>query len=51
MKLIDTNCWKQSLRRKGIPEVRSYVAAVLERDEAAWCQLVRLELWRGASDN
>jgi predicted nucleic acid-binding protein len=51
MKLIDTSCWTQALRRKGEPTVRARVAALLDKGEAAWCQLVRLELWRGANND
>jgi predicted nucleic acid-binding protein len=51
MKLIDTNCWTQALRRKGEPTVRARVAELLNKGEAAWCQLIRLELWRGANND
>ncbi len=48
MKLIDTSCWVEALRRKGDPQIRARVAQLLQSGEAAWCQLIRLELWRGA---
>ena len=48
MKLIDTSAWIHSLRPDGDPEVTAEVRALLERGEAAWCPLVRLELWNGA---
>lgn len=51
MKLIDTSCWTQALRRKGDPAIRARVAALLDRSEAAWCQIIRLELWRGANND
>jgi predicted nucleic acid-binding protein len=49
MKLIDTSCWTHALRRKGDKAIRDRVGALLKNSEAAWCQLVRLELWRGAN--
>jgi len=51
MKLVDTSSWTQALRRKGDMDVRARVAALLENGEAAWCQMVRLELWRGANND
>ena len=50
MKLIDTSCWIHALRRKGDPVVRDRVRALLDDKAAAWCQIVRLELWRGAEN-
>lgn len=51
MKLIDTSCWTHALRRKGDPQIKSRVAKLLESESAAWCQAVRLELWRGANND
>ncbi len=47
MKLIDTSSWIHALRRQGSGEVRDRVKALLDAGEAAWCSMVRLELWNG----
>ena len=51
MVLIDTSSWTHALRRKGDPEIRQRVEHLLVSTEAAWCDVVRLELWNGARDN
>ena len=51
MVLIDTSCWTQALRRKGDPAIRSRVQALLTASQAAWCNMVRLELWNGAASD
>ena len=48
MTLIDTSAWIEQLRRGGDASVRTQVEALLAAGEAAWCPLVRLELWNGA---
>ena len=48
MKLVDTSSWIEQLRRGGDRSVRSRVEELLSRGEAAWCPIVRLELWNGA---
>jgi predicted nucleic acid-binding protein len=48
MKLIDTSAWIHALRPGGNPEFQERVAALLQAGEAAWCVMVRLELWNGA---
>jgi predicted nucleic acid-binding protein len=45
--LVDTSSWVEALRRAGDVRVRERVRALLESGEAAWCELVRLELWNG----
>jgi predicted nucleic acid-binding protein len=45
MVLVDTSSWVQQLRRNGDPEVRERVESLLQAGEAAWCAIVRLELW------
>ena len=50
MTLIDTSMWIEALRVKGDPEARDRVAALLQSGEAAWCPIVRLELWSGVGD-
>ncbi len=48
-RLIDTSAWIHSLRPGGDSEVTTRVRQLLESGEAAWCPVVRLELWNGAS--
>ena len=48
MTLVDTSAWIHSLRPDGNPVVREQVRALLEAGEAAWCDMVKLELWNGA---
>ncbi len=48
MTLIDSSSWIHALRPKGDPEVTDRVRRLLEGGEAAWCSMVRLELWNGA---
>lgn len=48
MTLIDTSAWIHSLRPDGKAEVTAVVRALLENGDAAWCPIVRLELWNGA---
>ncbi len=47
MKLIDTSAWIHQMRPQGDPAVRARVEALLRAGEAAWCDLVRLEIWAG----
>ena len=49
MKLIDSSSWIHALRKDGDPGIRAKVHQLLVEDEAAWCDLVRVELWRGVS--
>jgi predicted nucleic acid-binding protein len=51
MVLVDTSCWTHSLRRKGDEVIRAKVRVLLEAGEAAWCDVVRLELWNGAAND
>jgi len=48
MKLVDTSSWIEQLRRCGEAVVRARVENLLSSGEAAWCAIVRLELWNGA---
>jgi predicted nucleic acid-binding protein len=48
MTLIDTSAWIHSLRPRGDATVTQRVRQLLETGEAAWCPMVRLELWNGA---
>ena len=49
MILVDSSSWIHFLRPNGDPVVRARVEAALTRGETAWCPLIRLELWNGAS--
>jgi len=49
MKLIDSSSWIHALRIDGDPAIRERVHQLLVKDEAAWCDIVRVELWRGVS--
>lgn len=48
MTLIDTSAWIHSLRPRGDAAVTQRVRFLLETGEAAWCPMIRLELWNGA---
>ena len=47
MKLVDTSCWVHALRHNGDPVVREHVRTLMAAGDAAWCPIVRLELWNG----
>ena len=47
MKLIDTSSWIEAMRRDGDPVVRDRVQKLMITGEAAWCDMVCLELWNG----
>jgi predicted nucleic acid-binding protein len=49
MVLVDTSSWIQQLRRTGDREIRGRVESLLKAGEAAWCPMVRLELWSHVS--
>lgn len=49
--LVDSSLWVHQLRRRGDPVKRDQVHALLERGLAAWCPPVRLELWRGVTND
>ena len=46
--LIDTSSWVEALRRQGDEAVRGCVHKLLVEGQAAWCDIVLLELWNGA---
>jgi predicted nucleic acid-binding protein len=46
--LVDTSSWIEALRFDGRSEVRQRVLRLLIEGQAAWCDLVSLELWNGA---
>lgn len=47
MNLVDTSAWVEYLR-PGLSEVGERVEELVLADEAAWCDMVMLELWNGA---
>jgi predicted nucleic acid-binding protein len=49
--LVDSSLWVHQLRKGGDPARRDRVNALLENGEAAWCPVVRLELWRGVTND
>jgi predicted nucleic acid-binding protein len=49
--LVDSSLWVHQLRKGGDPAQRDRVNALLEKGEAAWCPVVRLELWRGVTND
>ena len=49
--LVDSSLWVHQLRKSGDPAKRDRVNALLEGGEAAWCPVVRLELWRGVTND
>jgi predicted nucleic acid-binding protein len=49
--LVDSSLWVHQLRKGGDSAKRDRVNALLESGEAAWCPPVRLELWRGVSND
>src|SRR5690606_1891273 len=48
--LVDSSLWVHQLRRSGDPVLRERVTALLLAGRACWCPVVRLELWRGVSN-
>jgi predicted nucleic acid-binding protein len=48
MTIVDSSSWIETLRPGGDPLVRSRVESLLNAGNAAWCSMIRLELWRGA---
>jgi predicted nucleic acid-binding protein len=49
--LVDSSLWVHQLRRLGEPAKRDRVNALLQSGQAAWCPPVRLELWRGVTND
>jgi predicted nucleic acid-binding protein len=48
MKLIDSSSWIEALRQSGDPAVKARVDSLMRSGRAAWCDMVRIELWNGA---
>lgn len=49
--LVDSSLWVHQLRKSGDPVKRERVNALLQSGLAAWCPPVRLELWRGVTND
>jgi predicted nucleic acid-binding protein len=49
--LVDSSLWVHQLRRSGDAAKRSRVNSLLLAGDAAWCPVVRLELWRGVASD
>jgi predicted nucleic acid-binding protein len=49
--LVDSSLWVHQLRKSGDPEKRDRVNALLQNGLAVWCPPVRLELWRGVTND
>lgn len=49
MVLIDSSAWIHWFRPNGDKAVAARVDAALQAGDAAWCPVVRLELWNGAA--
>jgi len=49
--MIDTSSWTHALRRGGDQTVRDRVHHLLDSGTAAWCDMVRLELWNGVRND
>lgn len=49
--LVDSSLWVHQLRKGGDPAKRGRVNALLQTGLAAWCPPVRLELWRGVTND
>src|SRR5438067_53322 len=47
MVLVDTSSWIETLREGGDTGVRERVTSLVLEGEAAWCDMIRLELWHG----
>ena len=48
MTLIDTSAWIEFLRVGGNANIEARVRQLLLTNQAAWCDIVQLELWNGA---
>jgi predicted nucleic acid-binding protein len=46
--LVDSSAWIEAMRPKGRREMREYVSELMLEGKAAWCDMIRLELWNGA---
>ena len=49
--LVDSSLWVHQLRKSGEAAKRDRVNALLQAGSAVWCPPVRLELWRGVTND
>jgi len=49
--LVDSSLWVHQLREGGDPAKRERVNGLLRNGLAGWCPPVRLELWRGVTND
>ncbi len=49
--LVDSSLWVHQLRKSGDPAKRDRVNTLLQNGLAVWCPPVRLELWRGVTND
>jgi predicted nucleic acid-binding protein len=45
--MVDTSAWIHALRRVGDGHIRARIEQLLSEQAAAWCEMLRLELWSG----
>lgn len=50
MQLIDTTIWLDFINKRVTPKCRIRIQMLIESREAAWCQLVKLELQRSTKE-
>jgi len=46
--LVETSAWIETMRPKGDVLTREKVIELLREKRAAWCEMIKLELWCGA---
>ena len=46
--LVETSAWIETMRPKGDVPTREKVIELLREKRAAWCEMIKLELWCGA---
>lgn len=49
--MLDTSMWVALLRRKGDESAKRHSVDLVNRGKASWCDVIRLELWRGVSSD
>lgn len=49
--LVDSSLWVHQLRKSGDAAKRDRVNTLLQNGRAVWCPPVRLELWRGVTND
>lgn len=50
MKIVDTSSWVHQMRPKGDSQIRARVEGLLRSGDAAWCPMIRLEIWAGVGN-